>query len=181
MDGRRFDDLTRGLSREQRPSRRRLLTGLAALAASTLGPAAGRRPASAQPAPPDFSGTRCAGPANLPCPPGYGCAQPRMVGAYGFCFRLSTQAPEPAPEPAPTPCAAVRCAAGYACCDANGSASCLPAGVACPTFPPVPGPAPEPHPCAAILCPPGTLCCPNCGGLCLPPETPCSAAACQNS
>ena len=181
MDDRRFDDLARGWSANRGANRRRLLAGLAGAALGVLGLGSGRRSTAAQAVPPPFGGMICAGPANLPCPPGYGCAQPRMVGSYGTCFHLTgPPAPPSEPNPPTTPCALVRCAAGYGCCDDNGSATCLPAGVVCPSPPPGVGPGPEPNPCATILCVVGTVCCPNCGGVCLPPETPCSDAVCQS-
>lgn len=34
------------------------------------------------------------------------------------------------------------------------------------------------NPCARIRCAAGTVCCPKCGGLCLPPEAPCSREWC---
>lgn len=34
------------------------------------------------------------------------------------------------------------------------------------------------NPCAAMLCLEGTTCCPNCGGICIPGDIPCSDAVC---
>jgi len=188
MDGGGFDDLARQWTRAGRSGvgRRRLLVGLAGTALGALGLLAPRRPAAAQ-TEGGFDGLPCAGPSNLPCPPGYGCAAPRMVGAYGRCFALDSAGagagPEPATDPAADPCAAVRCAAGYRCCNDCGRAVCLVPGVACPDRPcgpdAAPPPAPPRDPCAAVTCPAGSTCCSQCDGVCAPEGVSCADLECR--
>lgn len=56
---------------------------------------------------------------------------------------------------------------GDGCDPAAGGADC--AGVCV---------ASDQNPCAAMLCLEGTTCCPNCGGLCVPADVPCSEDLC---
>lgn len=191
MDGRRFDDLARRWSRrgERGFSRRRVVAGLTGAVLGAVGGAGGRGATAIQGT--DFTGLPCGGPGNIVCPAGYGCAAPRMVGAYGRCFLLGGgeegegQEPESGSDPAADPCAAVRCAAGYRCCDDCGRANCLPAGVVCPDRPcgpaaePPPPPPPVPDPCAAVLCETGSTCCSECDGVCAPAGTACADLRCE--
>ena len=68
------------------------------------------------------------------------------------------------------------CPEGFECvddpsdsCDPNaGGADCI--GICLPI---------DYNPCAAILCIEGTTCCPNCGGICVPADIPCSDEICE--
>jgi hypothetical protein len=65
-------------------------------------------------------------------------------------------------------------AAGDGCDPNQGGADC--AGVCVPGT--GNGNPNDVNPCAAMLCIEGTTCCPNCGGLCVPHDVPCSDDLC---
>jgi hypothetical protein len=116
----------------------------------------------------------CGGIAGIPCPGGFVCiddpsddCDPATGGAdcSGICVRKGM-------------CggiAGIPCPDGFVCVDdpwdecdpATGGADC--SGICVPI---------DENPCAAILCLEGTTCCPQCGGICIPSEVPCSEDLC---
>jgi hypothetical protein len=116
----------------------------------------------------------CGGIAGLPCPDGFVCVDdprddcdPATGGAdcIGICVR----------ERMCGGIAGIPCPAGFVCID-DPRDDCDPAagGADCPGI----CVRKVKDPCATIRCRPGTRCCPNCGGICIPDEIPCSNELC---
>ncbi len=169
MDGHRFDELARSLSRGV--SRRRVLGGLAGAVLGTVGLRSARADWTDNPlfGAVDWTGFYCGGDAAVACPTGYDCVDdpnddcdPATGGVE--CATVCMPA---APSAG---CAAILCEEGSACCE-NCGGICVPIGTVCSDE--LCG-----EPCNAVTCAAGEFCCNESCSICAPSGGVCTQEFC---